>query len=379
MTHARVRTGMLSRIIGAGGLALLGAILLSVTSVFAQSSTVTLDAYLHGSGGTANPPTLTADLIPPLSLTAKTKDSAGLAFSGGNPWVTMGTWTPPAGINGKATLTALTTAHLWLGFKSSGDVGGKVDVLVEALVNGQVLSSGLTRCVSTLTASASTAQDISIALGSIPTTQLDTLTQTLAVRVSTRMGTTASNTACGTKASVTGVRAYFDALPRASRLGVTIALPPPQPVVLLPNPKTIRAGSTSAILARVRDLLAANVHSSLRADGPGLGLAELAAAARAGDKVAAMVIAETEESIGIGVADLVNVFDPGTVVLAGEVVSTLHGLMEDGIHRIVRRRAIHSISQRTRIVTSALDADSAALGAATMVIERLLGTEILNL
>ena len=44
MTHARVRTGMLSRIIGAGGLALLGAILLSVTSVFAQSSTVTLDA-----------------------------------------------------------------------------------------------------------------------------------------------------------------------------------------------------------------------------------------------------------------------------------------------------------------------------------------------
>jgi hypothetical protein len=249
MTHARVRTGMLSRIIGAGGLALLGAILLSVTSVFAQSSTVTLDAYLHGSGGTANPPTLTADLIPPLSLTAKTKDSAGLAFSGGNPWVTMGTWTPPAGINGKATLTALTTAHLWMGFKSSGDVGGKVDVLVDVLVNGQVLSSGLTRCVSTLTASASTAQDISIALGSIPTTQLDTLTQTLAVRVSTRMGTTASNTACGTKASVTGVRAYFDALPRASRLGVTIALPPPQPVVLLPNPKTIRAGSTSSILA----------------------------------------------------------------------------------------------------------------------------------
>ena len=36
----------------------------------------------------------------------------------GNPWVTMGTWTPPAGINGKATLTALTTAHLWMGLKS---------------------------------------------------------------------------------------------------------------------------------------------------------------------------------------------------------------------------------------------------------------------
>jgi predicted NBD/HSP70 family sugar kinase len=137
--------------------------------------------------------------------------------------------------------------------------------------------------------------------------------------------------------------------------------------------------STSAILARVRDLLAANVHSALQGAGPALGLAELSAAARSGDKVASMVIAETEESIGIGVADLINVFDPGTVILAGEVVASLHGLMLDGIQRIVRRRAIHSISQRTRILASAFDADSAALGAATMAIERLLGTEILNL
>jgi len=249
MTHATVCTGMLRRWMKVVVLAGLAGILGPFSSALAQSSTVTLDAYLHGSGGTANPPTLTSDLIPPLSLTAKTKDSAGLAFSGGNPWVTMGSWTPPAGINGKVTLTALTTARLWMGLKSSGDVGGKVDLLVEVLVNGQVLSSGLTRCLSTLTASASTAQEISIALGSIPTTQLDTLTQTLAVRVSTRMGTTASNTACGTKASVTGVRAYFDALTRTSRIGVTIALPPPQPVILLPNPKTIQAGSTSTLLA----------------------------------------------------------------------------------------------------------------------------------
>jgi N-acetylglucosamine repressor len=137
--------------------------------------------------------------------------------------------------------------------------------------------------------------------------------------------------------------------------------------------------STNAILARVRDLLAANVHSTLRGTGPGPGLAEISSAALAGDKVAAMVIAEAEESIGIGVADLINVFDPGTVILAGEVVATLHGLILDGIQRIVRRRAIHSISQRTRILAGAFPADAAALGAATMVIEQLLGTEILNL
>lgn len=38
MTHARVRTGLMDRIIGAGGLALLMGLLLSVSSAFAQSS-----------------------------------------------------------------------------------------------------------------------------------------------------------------------------------------------------------------------------------------------------------------------------------------------------------------------------------------------------
>lgn len=137
--------------------------------------------------------------------------------------------------------------------------------------------------------------------------------------------------------------------------------------------------STNAVLARVRELLAANVYSTLRESAGSLRLADVDAAALAGDKVAAMVIAETEESIGIGIADLINIFDPGTVVLAGEVVGSLHGQILDGIQRIVRRRAMHSIAQRTEIRRSAFEANSAALGAATMVVERLLENEILNL
>jgi len=137
--------------------------------------------------------------------------------------------------------------------------------------------------------------------------------------------------------------------------------------------------STQAILARVRELLAANVYSTLRGSGADLDLPAFYAAALAGDKLASMVIAETEESMGIGVADLINVFDPGTVILAGEVVTNLHEQILDGIQRIVRRRAIHSISQRTQIRKSVFEANSAALGAATMVIERLLENEILNL
>ena len=138
--------------------------------------------------------------------------------------------------------------------------------------------------------------------------------------------------------------------------------------------------STNAILARVKNLVSSGVYSSLAASSANgsLTLEGIYRAATEGDKLATMVIAETEESIGIGVADLINIFDPGTVILAGEVVENFHELMLDGIQRIVRRRALHPIAQRTGIVKSAFDTNTAPLGAATLVMERLLGTEILN-
>lgn len=140
--------------------------------------------------------------------------------------------------------------------------------------------------------------------------------------------------------------------------------------------------STNAILARVRELGAAGVYTTLDSPaGPdrSFTLTQVCRAATEGDKLANIVVAEIEESIGIGVADLINIFDPGTVILAGEVIEELHGLILEGIERIVRRRAMHAIAQRTAIMKSVFESDSGALGAATLVIERLLGNEILNL
>jgi predicted NBD/HSP70 family sugar kinase len=140
--------------------------------------------------------------------------------------------------------------------------------------------------------------------------------------------------------------------------------------------------STNAILARVRELIAAGVYTTLASlpdSDRTLGLPQVCRAAMEGDKLATIVVAEIEESVGIGVADLINIFDPGTVILAGEVVEELHGLIMEGIERIVRRRAMHAIAQRTAIMKSVFESDSGALGAATLVIESLLGNEILNL
>lgn len=138
--------------------------------------------------------------------------------------------------------------------------------------------------------------------------------------------------------------------------------------------------STEAILSRVQELIASRVYTTLGSSAATpLTLERVCRAAQEGDRLAAMVVAEIEESIGIGVANLINVFDPGTVILAGEVVEEMHGLIQEGVERIVRRRAMHAISQRTAIVKSAFESDSGDLGAATLVLERLLGNEILNL
>ena len=92
-----------------------------------------------------------------------------------------------------------------------------------------------------------------------------------------------------------------------------------------------------------------------------------------------MVIHGLGENIGTGVADLVNIFDPGVVVLGGEVVDRFGDHLIEGIVRTVRLRGIHSITQRTAILTSALEPAAAARGAATLMIERFVGSEILGL
>jgi predicted NBD/HSP70 family sugar kinase len=158
--------------------------------------------------------------------------------------------------------------------------------------------------------------------------------------------------------------------------------------------------SQTAILSSVRSMVASNVYTGLATRarvGCELSLRDIEEAAEGGDKLANMVVHGVGESIGTGVADLVNIFDPGVVILGGEVINHFGDHLIEGINRTVRLRGIHSITQRTRILASRLGAPAvepditadeaagpgacspAARGAATMLIERYLGCDILNL
>jgi predicted NBD/HSP70 family sugar kinase len=140
--------------------------------------------------------------------------------------------------------------------------------------------------------------------------------------------------------------------------------------------------SVDAILASVRGLLASNVYSSLRGkadEGPGLTLPDIGEAAEAGDKLANMVVHGVGESIGTGIADLVNIFDPGVVILGGEVIAHFGDHLIEGIVKTVHLRGIHSITRRTRIMAGRYEPAAAARGAATMVVESFFGSGILGL
>jgi predicted NBD/HSP70 family sugar kinase len=136
--------------------------------------------------------------------------------------------------------------------------------------------------------------------------------------------------------------------------------------------------SSGSLTARVNSALEAMVYSQLKS-GREISLQDVAAAAGLGDKLAGLLVFDTAELIGIGLADLVSVFDPGTIILAGEVARGLGAPLVEGIVRTVRLRGMHPITQRTRFLNGSDIPHLGAWGAATLPLEHWFGSGVLNI
>ena len=146
--------------------------------------------------------------------------------------------------------------------------------------------------------------------------------------------------------------------------------------------------SMNHIINRVEESLASGVYSKLQehrldrhsrlSDGE-LTLEDINKAAAEGDKLSNMVISEVGQDIGTGIADLINIFDPGVIVLGGEVVEAFGDLLIDEVKRTVVLKSLHPISSRTKIIKNLVKDFSAAIGAATLAIEKFLNTSIINI
>ena len=237
-------------------------------SILAQPATKTI--YLHGSGGTANPPTLFLTLTAPTGSAAKYKDSPSVNVSGGNVWKAVGTWTPPSGATGSATLQALSPLRVWLGLKNSDDQGTRFDLLAEVVHNGAVVSAGLTRCITGLTRNANQAKDVTVSFGAFAPLPVTVPPDTVVLRIWTRIGTNSDNSFCGGHSNAVGLRLYFDATHRAARFGATVGGAVPSPITLLPNPMSVAVGNSGTLTATLSPSPAAPGSLTVVSAAPGI-------------------------------------------------------------------------------------------------------------
>jgi hypothetical protein len=137
---------------------------LAVLALLLPSAPAFAGFYLHGTGPNANPPVLFLDNAASSATTEKYRDSAGVNFSGGNPWKEIGTWTIPAA----GALTALNDLHVWLGLKNSDDIETRFDLRAEVYRNGQsFIASSDTYCIQDITRNASLAKEVIGSFGSL--------------------------------------------------------------------------------------------------------------------------------------------------------------------------------------------------------------------
>jgi predicted NBD/HSP70 family sugar kinase len=105
-------------------------------------------------------------------------------------------------------------------------------------------------------------------------------------------------------------------------------------------------------------------------------LAALIALARSGDAAALALLAEAGTHLGIVIGGLINLNDPGVVVLGGEL-SAAGELVLAPLRREVQRRVLPSTFASTRIVATQLGRRGLALGAATLVLRQALEQDAL--
>lgn len=124
--------------------------------------------------------------------------------------------------------------------------------------------------------------------------------------------------------------------------------------------------SGPAIAERAREALAGGEPSAMPAlvggDLSRLTAAVVYDAAKQGDRLAQEVVRETARLLGIGVANLLNIFNPEVVVLAGGVTQAGDQLFEP-MRAEVRRRAFKPAVDACRIVPGALQGNAGVIGA----------------
>ncbi len=130
-----------------------------------------------------------------------------------------------------------------------------------------------------------------------------------------------------------------------------------------------------AIARRVREALAASTEdSALRQIGDihQITTQEVIKAAKAKDPLALQILKDTGQYLGVGIANLVNLFNPEVVIIGGWVGIEAGEILLPTIQSAVQEHALEFPLRSTRIVISQLADRAIVIGAATVVLRKFL-------
>jgi predicted NBD/HSP70 family sugar kinase len=128
-----------------------------------------------------------------------------------------------------------------------------------------------------------------------------------------------------------------------------------------------------AVEARVRRALADGGHTELVEMAGGdpsriTGWMVFDAASR-GDKISINIVAEVGRYLGLGIANMVNLFNPAIVVIDSSLQAAGQDLL-DQIMMIIRRQALREFAENIQVRYGRVPNHAGVLGAASMVLDR---------
>lgn len=133
--------------------------------------------------------------------------------------------------------------------------------------------------------------------------------------------------------------------------------------------------SAEAIVHRTREAIQSGVYSSISAEidniYQNIDVLAIASAIKAGDKLAFDILDKTGEYIGIGIAALINLLNPSTIIIGGGVAQVGEVLLSS-IRRTVKRRALGMLSREVPIQQSQLIVNAGIIGGAAAVFDRIM-------
>ena len=109
----------------------------------------------------------------------------------------------------------------------------------------------------------------------------------------------------------------------------------------------------------------------LLADLAALAVEQVIEAARQGDATSLAALQEVGKYLGIGIANLMNIFNPQMVVLGGALNSASDILLPI-VERVVAANAMGLVSEDVKIIASAHGTEACVMGAVALVLDDIL-------